>query len=125
MPVWGQQQKESGSRSDVLKPLIWPLGLTLAAIPALLAAKAPTWMAAGLGIAFAIILLIYVVAFVALLLFKPDSLRSEHFVLTQTAMQHGLLGDSLSGRISTPLLANKVQKTAEPSNAGSADETEL
>lgn len=124
MPLWGQQHKESGSRSDVLKPLIWPLGLTLVSIPALLTAKAPLWMIAAVGGAFSFILIVYVIAYIILLIFRPDWLRSEHFVLVQTAMQNGLLGDSVSGQLSKPAIPSVITYATEPSNAEAGKDDE-
>lgn len=118
-PIWGQQQREAKSRTDVLKPLVWPLGITASAVPALLAAKAPLWMPISAGSAFCVLLIVYIIAYITLLIFRPDYLRSENYELTKMAIQNGLLGDSKSGMatIHTPAI------TVQPSVKNADSET--
>ena len=97
------QANARGARSTALHSLQWALGLLLACLPPLLLAKAPEWLI-GLVIALVVaVLLVFLVAYVYLLLRNPDALRSEEFSLSKMAMERGLVGDNLSG-LSDPRL---------------------
>lgn len=89
----------SGSRSTILKPLTWLLGLLFATLLAAFRFGAPVWfcyLLAGITI-LAILLFFFVYVFC---LFKDrDALRSESFSLRKMQIEKGLYGDSNLGLI--------------------------
>lgn len=92
--------EESRSRSDILKPLVWPLGLSLAATTALGTATAwgaPVWMPIAAGILAGAFAALYISGYVYFGLRQPDALRSENYTLRKMAIERGLRGDSSNG----------------------------
>ena len=76
--------EESRSRSDVLKTLVWPLGLSLAATAGAglaVAFGAPVWITSVPGVLSVVFGLLYASGFVYFALKNPDELRSESFTL--------------------------------------------
>lgn len=94
-----QTHKESASRSDVLKALIWPIGILLAAVISLSAVHAPDWAVVVAFCFLAVFTAIYAFAYVFCLLKNPDYLRSEQYSLNKMALEQGLYGDSSIGLI--------------------------
>jgi hypothetical protein len=85
------------SRSDVLRALIYPTAATAGAFPFIAWARAPDWAMIGDGVAFGTLICLYVAVYVYCFFFRPDALRSERFELTKYAIEHQLVGDSVSG----------------------------
>ena len=89
----------SGSRSTILKPLTWLLGILLATLLAAFRFGAPQWfcyLLAGIAI-LAVLLFFFAYGFC---LFKDrDALRSERFSLRKMEIEKGLYGDSDLGLI--------------------------
>lgn len=85
------------SRSDVLKPLAWLVGLLALAIVLMLAANAPEWALALVVYALIGSIILYMLAYVFCLFMDRDALRSEKYSLHKMAMEHGLLGDNEAG----------------------------
>lgn len=95
--------EESRSRSDILKPLVWPLGLSLATAATTGAATnigAPSWLPILSGSIAALFAFIYVAGYVYFGLKHPDALRSENYTLRKMAIEKGLVGDSDAGLLS-------------------------
>ncbi len=86
-----------GTRSTALHSLQWALGLLLAALPHTILAKAPEWMLVALLVAIAIVLAVFLGAYIYFLVRNPDALRSEQFTLSKLAIEKGLVGDNISG----------------------------
>lgn len=92
--------EESRSRSDVLKTLVWPFGLSLAATAGAGVAVgfgAPTWVPAVPATMTVMFGVIYALGFAFFAIKNPDELRSENFTLRKMAIEKGLLGDSTVG----------------------------
>lgn len=87
------------TRTDALRPLIWPIAGLLIAITGALTAHAPEWLLVVLVSAVGIALVVYVGAFIYFAAKDPDALRSEKYKLHKLAIEHGLYGDSSIGLI--------------------------
>lgn len=94
-----EQMQANLSRSDVLRPLAWLVGLLLMALVSTLATQAPAWVVAALLIALAGSLILYLGAYIFCLLVDRDALRSERYTLHKMAIESGLYGDSRIGLI--------------------------
>lgn len=104
MPMFGQimtamreQMSATLSRSDVLKPLAWLVGLLLLATFGMVATKAEMliqYICLGLTVSS---VLLYGAAYVFCLRHDRDALRSEKYSINKMAIEHGLLGDSETG----------------------------
>ena len=85
------------SRSTVLQPLEWLVGLTLGAVVLAVQAKAPSWLLVTLVIASLSEVGFFFATYVFLLLNDRDALRSERFGLGKMALEKGIMGDNISG----------------------------
>lgn len=95
-----------GARSTALHALQWVIGLLLSALALLVFGNAPAWLLIGVGIALSLVLLIFLGAYLFLLLRNPDALRSEHFFLSKMAIEKGLIGDDVAGLIDPASIGN-------------------
>lgn len=86
-----------GARSTALHALQWVMAILLASLPILLFAEAPDWLFYVIICAFAAVMVTFLIAYIYLLFKDPDALRSERYSLSKMAIEHGLVGDSLSG----------------------------
>jgi len=96
-----EQMQADLSRSDVLRVLIWPILILTVALIAAAQADAPNWALIGIGTMAAAFLVLYAVAFIFLLIYDRDALRSEKYSLHKMAIEHGLIGDDKVGLIDT------------------------
>lgn len=85
------------SRSSVLNPIQWVLVILLAGTCLCLLSHGPLWLLVLLGIGIALALLLFFAAYVYFAKTDSDALRSESYSLTKLAIQHKLMGDSLTG----------------------------
>lgn len=85
------------SRSDVLRPLTWLIGLFFLGEVGLVSAHADQWILLGVAIFFGLTVLLYLGAYLYCLITEPDALRSERYTLQKMAIQRGWRGDSDSG----------------------------
>jgi hypothetical protein len=92
-----EQMSASLLRSDVLRPLVWPLGILMFAIILMIHAAAPNWLLILMAGLFFAIIVLYVLAFVFCLLKDRDALRSEKYSLNKMAIEHRLIGDNVAG----------------------------
>lgn len=101
------QSKETASRSDALKPLVWPFGISLTACIGLTATHAAVWTIGIAGVFACAFALLYIGAYLFFLFSNPDALRSESYTLQKMALERGLVGDSDSGfrRITPDIVA--------------------
>lgn len=91
------QASAKGARSTALHSLQWALGLLLASLPPMVWAKAPEWLMALTVALVVVVILVFLGAYVFLLLKNPDALRSEEFSLSKLALEKGLVGDNIVG----------------------------
>ncbi|VVE15125.1 hypothetical protein PIN31115_02833 [Pandoraea iniqua] len=91
----GSSWTESGSRSTVLQPLGWFIGISFSASVALFSVHAPIWAgAAALGLA-GLGAIVYLGAYGYFAVTDKDSLRSEKYGIQKMAIQRGIVGDDL------------------------------
>jgi hypothetical protein len=73
--------------------------------------------------AVGVVLVVFLAAYVFLLIKNPDALRSEEFSLSKMALEKGLIGDTTSGFVdprSFPLAGNRALTVS--TNQGEAPE---
>lgn len=105
-PIWSMlhQALASGSRSTVLKPLGWLIGLTLTGAIAAFRFSSSIWFSNTLGALCVLAILLYFVAYIYFGLTDKDALRSEKYSIQKLAIQKGFIGDDQIGYI--PLANN-------------------
>ena len=103
-----EQMNATLSRSDVLKPLAWLVGILALATVLMLATKAPEWMLQWMILSLVGTIILYAFAYVFCLIMDRDALRSEKYSLNKMAIEHGLIGDSSGGMFN-------VNETTTPS----------
>jgi hypothetical protein len=104
-----EQMSATLSRSDVLKPLAWLVGIVATATAIALFAKPQEWVVHWLLVALLSSIGLYGAAFVFCLIFDRDALRSEKYSLNKLAIEHGLLGDSTAGMFDPRTIAGDTQ----------------
>jgi len=102
-----EQMNATLSRSDVLKPIAWLIGILATATLALTFSKAPEWLLICVAICMLFAVALYVGAYVFCLIKDRDALRSEKYSLQKMAIEHGILGDNMTGIIDST--ATEVQ----------------
>lgn len=94
-----EQMSATLSRSDVLRPLVWLIGILTFATAAFLYAKAPDWLLVMMAVSLFLSIGLYVFAYIYCLFIDRDALRSEKYSLNKLAIAHGIYGDSNIGII--------------------------
>lgn len=97
-----EQMNATLSRSDVLKPLAWLVGLAGTALVGSVGAGASAGIVSLMSILFAICVALYGGSYIYCLIYDRDALRSERYTLQKMAIEHGLLGDNLTGLFKPP-----------------------
>jgi hypothetical protein len=93
-----QHAAAQGSRSTVLRPLGWLLGICVTAAVACVEVKAPSWLITLFGVSSAVTVLLYLVAYIFCLIKDRDALRTERYSIQKLAMEKGYAtGDSITG----------------------------
>jgi hypothetical protein len=87
------------SRSDALKPLSWLIVIIMTTAVLLVNATAPEWLLIVAACLLSAAITLYFVAFGYCLVKDRDALRSETYSLHKIAIEHGLVGDSITGVI--------------------------
>src|SRR5260221_115953 len=105
-----EQMHATLTRSDILRALIWPLGIIMTTTVGLVAANAPHWLLVIFSCLLVLNMLLYAASYIFCLITDRDALRSETYSLQKIAIEHGLYGDRRIGIIEpephndTPLL---------------------
>lgn len=94
-----EQMHASLSRSDILRALIWPIGILMTGIVGLVGTGAPHWLLVLFSALFVGGMMLYGGAYLYCLINDRDSLRSETYTLHKMAIEHGIYGDSRTGLI--------------------------
>jgi hypothetical protein len=97
MAAFFQKATAHGSRSTVLKPLAWLIGLCVTATLGALKWSAPVWLLVTLSVCLTMSITLYLGAYIYCLYRNADLLRTETYLIQQLAIQKGLLGDSVVG----------------------------
>jgi hypothetical protein len=112
-----QQAASSGSRSTVLRPLAWLLGLLIAGTVSGIEVKAPDWLLISLLIMTVSTVTLYLGSYIYCLFSDRDALRSETYSIQKLAIQKGIVGDSTVGIL-------EGGRAFELSNSAPGDESE-
>ena len=91
------QQIGGGSRTDVLRALVWPNAMLLAALVWAGTKQAPVFILILLAVLLVIFMIMYGTAYVYFGWKDPNLLRSEKYNIEKMAIEHGLYGDSTTG----------------------------
>ena|SRR5215471_19208234 len=94
-----EQMHATLSRSDALRPLGWLIATLTAATILLAYVSAPKWLLVVTACLLIAAITLYFVAFGFCLINDRDALRSETYSLHKMAIEHGLIGDSITGVI--------------------------
>lgn len=108
----------SGSRSTILKPLTWLLGILLATLLAAFRLGAQAWFCYLLGGIILLAVLLFFFAYVFCLFKDRDALRSESFSLRKMEIEKGLYGDSDLGLIQRSSREIKEDRLLNSESAG-------
>lgn len=85
------------TRSDVLRPLIWPNAGLMFLLATSVASDAPPWFIQTILGLLIVFMALYGMAYVFFALTDSDALRSEKYKLHKLAIEQGLYGDSSMG----------------------------
>jgi hypothetical protein len=116
-----QQATAQGSRSTALNPLAWALGLCLSSLLIAISLNAPYWVTVFLSVVTALILIVFLFAYLYLLVKDRDALRSEKFTLSKMAIERSVTGDNIAGFIDPMNRAESIrtpESLTEPKNGG-------
>lgn len=102
--VWAKiaQQIGGGSRTDVLRALVWPNAMLLAALVSAAIKSAPTFLLVILSVLLVVFMLLYAGAYILFGIQDPNLLRSERYNIEKMAIEKGILGDSMMGIVNNP-----------------------
>jgi hypothetical protein len=92
-----QQGIHSGSRSTVVTMLGWMAATLASCMIATVTFHAPDWMQVFVAVMFGADFATFLGTHIYFALVNPDALRSERFSIQKMAIQHRLVGDSVSG----------------------------
>lgn len=119
------RQIAGGSRTDVLRALIWPNALLLGGLIWAGVQGAPTFILVLLSVLLVLFMLLYAGAYIVFGKQDPNLLRSERFNLEKMAIEHGLYGDDKTG-LMQPATGSHAILPADPDaktkKVGSDDE---
>jgi hypothetical protein len=104
---------QRGSRSTVLTSLGWMATLMIAGLIGSITAHAAGWIQVFFAVILSLDFTAFIVAYAYFALTNSDALRTERFTLQKIAIEHGLIGDSLSGLMApSEAEATKVPTTS-------------
>jgi hypothetical protein len=92
-----QQVLSGNTKSTVLKPLGWLIGLTLVASVSMYHYGVPAWLAGTVGTLCIASIVLYIAAYIYFAITDKDALRSERYSIQKLAIQKGFIGDDQSG----------------------------
>ena len=111
-----QHMSAEFTRSDVLRALMWPMLVLLAAMVGL-AGRVPTWILTDLFYMLCASVGLYGLTYVVCFFLDRDALRSEKYTLQKMAIERGVYGDSQHGL----LPAKELPVLGEPGEAVEPD----
>lgn len=97
-----EQMQAELTRTDVLRPLIWPIMGFLLSLIGSLTFNAPNWVLISIMTLLALTVALYIAGYIYFGITDPDSLRSEKYKLQKMAIEQGYFGDSDTGLIEKP-----------------------
>jgi hypothetical protein len=117
-----EQMHATLSRSDVLRALVWPMGILMTFTLGLVVVHAPIWLLATFGTLAAMSTILYGASYIFCLLNDRDSLRSETYSLNKMAIEHGIYGDSRIGIVEAPTIGGQALSESERGGLSIADD---
>ena len=90
-------ERSGSAKSTVLKSLGWLLFLLLTATVSASRVSDQLWLVVLLALMTGLTVLVYLSAFIYFALTDSDALRSERFTLQKIGIEHGYIGDDLTG----------------------------
>lgn len=90
-------EKEDRSKSTILKPLGWLLGICVPLLGTALYLKAENILVYGISVIILLIIVIYIAVYLHAYFTNQDALRSENYTLTKMAIEKSAFGDSQVG----------------------------
>lgn len=109
-----QRALASGSRSTVLKPLAWLIGLCASASIASFSFSSPVWLGSMFGVLGGVTIVLYFVSYIYFGITDKDALRSERYSIQKLAIQRGLVGDDDVGYIEVETAEVKNSLSSSP-----------
>jgi hypothetical protein len=99
--IWAKfaRQISDGSRTDVLRALVWPNALLLFSLVGLGSRGAPTWLLILVACLLIFFMFLYGAAYIYFGFKDPNLLRSERYNIEKLAIERGISGDSVKGVI--------------------------
>lgn len=116
-----QQTVGRGSKSTALQPLIVLISIWVASFVASLYYKAASWIVIAILAAGAAIVLVYLGAYIFLVVTNVDATRSEKFILERLALQQSRVGDDNSGFSNKQVTSYEGRTLNSFSNRGSGE----
>jgi hypothetical protein len=116
-----EQMHATLSRSDVLKPVAWLVGLLVTLTLGLTIGGVPHWLLIVSSSLLGASVLLYVGAYLFCLIVDRDSLRSEKYSLQKMAIEHGIYGDNRTGIIEPGVTVPKMIGQAETATKSEAE----
>lgn len=117
-----QQVTEKGSRSTVLKPLVWVIAILVSASISSFSFKAPLWLGIMFSFFCGLAMLLYLCSYLYLMVTDKDALRSETYSIQKLAIERGLRGDDLHGVITLDTEQDVQRLEMTPSSTSEAEE---
>lgn len=101
-----QQALQRNAKSTVLKSLGWLIALLLPAT--ILASRygMDKWLVVMFAVLDCLAILVYIAAYIFFALKDPEQLRSEKYSIQKMAIQHGFIGDDISGFFKVSKIGN-------------------
>ena len=95
-----EQATAKGSKSTILKPLGWMMGICISATLTSAHFKLPEWVMYLFAGFSCITMALYLIAYLYCLVKDRDALRSETYSIQKMAIEKGFVGDDISGSLS-------------------------
>lgn len=93
-----EQATAKGSKSTILKPLGWMMGICISATLTSAHFKLHEWVIYLFAGFSCVTMALYLVAYLYCLFNDRDALRSETYSIQKMAIEKGFVGDDISGR---------------------------
>ena len=92
-----QQATAQGSRSTVLRPLGWLVGICAPGLLVAVELSAPTWVIVTFAVFMGLTIVLYLGSYTYCLFTDKEALRSERYSIQKLAIEKGIVGDSHAG----------------------------
>ncbi len=111
-----QQATAQGSRSTALNPIAWAFAVILSAVVASVWVHSPNWLIILFSVFAALILVVFLFAYIYFALTNSDALRSEKFTLSKMAIERSVTGDTLRGFLEPSTANAALEAKVEPTS---------